>query len=227
MGELCLFVHVKIKASSYGEIPPIRGAKRLGVLWNPDSIRQRDWLMLHIPRSKSQFGASDTPQTAAFNIDLDGVVVSLSEDAARLLTACSDVLSIDGDNRVILSSTDAPLRVGTGGCEKDATERAPTVVPLSPDGSRTVHIIPRQGLGATIVLFMPECKEPPRHPALSRREHEILLLSAKGLRRDRMAHHLGISIATVDLHCANLRRKLGAKTTSEAVAKGLGGLTAI
>lgn len=183
--------------------------------------------MLHISRSKSLFGALGTPQTAAFNIDMDGVVVSLSDDAARLLTACSDVLRIDEDNRVILSSTDAPLRVGTGASENETTKRTPCVFPLSPDANQTVHIIPRRGIGATIVLFMPECKEPPRHPALSRRENEILLLSAKGLRRDRMAHSMGISIATVDLHCANLRKKLGAKTTSEAVAKGLSRLTAI
>jgi len=183
--------------------------------------------MLHIFRSKSQSGAVGTPQTAAFNIDMDGTVVSLSEDAARLLAVCSDILRIDEENRVIFSSTDAPLQAAAGACGNEAKDRASTAFPLSPDANQTVHIIPRHGIGATIVLFVPECKEPPRHPALSRREHEILLLSAKGLRRDRMAHSMGISIATVDLHCSNLRKKLGAKTTSEAVAKGLSRLHAL
>jgi DNA-binding CsgD family transcriptional regulator len=55
--------------------------------------------------------------------------------------------------------------------------------------------------------------------ALTPREQQILALFAQGLRRDRIAHRLGISHQMVDLHGASLRRKLKAQTVAEAVAK--------
>lgn len=54
---------------------------------------------------------------------------------------------------------------------------------------------------------------------LSPRERDVLAAFARGDRRDRIAHRLGIAHQTVDLHGANLRRKLGAQTIAEAVAK--------
>lgn len=56
-------------------------------------------------------------------------------------------------------------------------------------------------------------------PTLSPRERDVLAAFATGLRRDRVAERLGISNPTVDLHAANLRRKLQAQTLSAAVAK--------
>ncbi|MGP1283209.1 MAG: response regulator transcription factor, partial [Parasphingopyxis sp.] len=56
--------------------------------------------------------------------------------------------------------------------------------------------------------------------ALSTRELEVLRYLAAGLRRDRIAWKLDISLPTVDLHAANLRKKLGAHTLPHAVAKG-------
>jgi DNA-binding CsgD family transcriptional regulator len=46
----------------------------------------------------------------------------------------------------------------------------------------------------------------------------VLELAASGLRRDRIAHRLNISLPTVDMHSRNLRRKLSVMTTVEAVA---------
>ena len=83
----------------------------------------------------------------------------------------------------------------------------------------TIHILKREGIGATIVVFVPGLSTTENFPSLTPRERDVLLLAAKGLRRDRMAHALGVSIPTIDLHCASLRGKVGAKTTSEAVAK--------
>ncbi|MFZ5749040.1 MAG: helix-turn-helix transcriptional regulator [Pseudomonadota bacterium] len=68
----------------------------------------------------------------------------------------------------------------------------------------------------------------PHHAALAEacttpltvRERDVLALHARGMRRDRIAHRLGITLPTVDLHTANLRRKLKAQTIAEAVAKG-------
>ncbi|WP_170162707.1 helix-turn-helix transcriptional regulator [Pacificibacter maritimus] len=54
-------------------------------------------------------------------------------------------------------------------------------------------------------------------PELSVRERAALNLFAAGLRRDRVAHELNISLPTVDMHSRNLRRKLWARTTPEAV----------
>lgn len=54
---------------------------------------------------------------------------------------------------------------------------------------------------------------------LSPREKDVLSCFADGLQRDRTAEFLGISTNTVDLHSRNLRKKLGAATLPEAVAK--------
>lgn len=56
---------------------------------------------------------------------------------------------------------------------------------------------------------------------LSRRERECLLWLAAGLRNDRIAERLGIRGATVELHLRNARRKLGARTREQAVARAV------
>jgi DNA-binding CsgD family transcriptional regulator len=56
---------------------------------------------------------------------------------------------------------------------------------------------------------------------LTPREKECLLRLARGDRTDRIAEALGLSNATVDLHLANARRHLGARTSAEAVAKAI------
>lgn len=55
---------------------------------------------------------------------------------------------------------------------------------------------------------------------LSARERDILALAANGAQRQQIAFQLNISVPTVDLHLANLRRKMNAHTIAEAVAKG-------
>lgn len=55
---------------------------------------------------------------------------------------------------------------------------------------------------------------------LTPRERDVLGAYARGLRRDRVAHELGVALVTVDLHTRNLRRKLRAQTIAEAVARG-------
>lgn len=58
-------------------------------------------------------------------------------------------------------------------------------------------------------------------PRLSPRERECLLWLAAGLRSDRIAERLGLSRATVDLHLSRARRRLGARTREQALAKAL------
>jgi DNA-binding CsgD family transcriptional regulator len=56
---------------------------------------------------------------------------------------------------------------------------------------------------------------------LTSREKDCLLHLAQGLRVDRIAERLSISNATVEMHLANARRKLAARTSPEAVARAL------
>jgi len=52
---------------------------------------------------------------------------------------------------------------------------------------------------------------------LSGREREVLTGMASGLSNDLIAHELGISARTVEIHRANMLTKVGAKHSSEAV----------
>lgn len=61
----------------------------------------------------------------------------------------------------------------------------------------------------------------PGERALTGRERDVLARFAQGLRPDRIADHMGLSKRTIDMHAANARRKLKARTLAEAVAKGV------
>ena len=54
-----------------------------------------------------------------------------------------------------------------------------------------------------------------------KRELEILLLVARGMRNRKIASHLGITEATVKRHLANLYPKMGVSSRGEAVRKAL------
>jgi DNA-binding CsgD family transcriptional regulator len=60
-----------------------------------------------------------------------------------------------------------------------------------------------------------------RRPQLSPRERECLAWLAIGLRHDRIAEKLGITRPTVELHLANARRKLNARTREQALARAV------
>jgi DNA-binding NarL/FixJ family response regulator len=84
-----------------------------------------------------------------------------------------------------------------------------------------INVLPLRAGVARIVLFWssPEIgAEEVTYPKLTARERAVLELAASGFRRDRIAHRLNISLPTVDMHSRNLRQKLSAMTTVEAVA---------
>jgi DNA-binding CsgD family transcriptional regulator len=56
---------------------------------------------------------------------------------------------------------------------------------------------------------------------LSPRERDCLLWLASGLRTREIAARMGLARVTVDLHLRNARRKLGAATLPQAVAKAV------
>lgn len=58
-------------------------------------------------------------------------------------------------------------------------------------------------------------------PHLSPREGECLLHLASGLRTKEISHKLKVSDATVAFHIQNAKRKLGAETREQAVAKAI------
>jgi DNA-binding CsgD family transcriptional regulator len=58
----------------------------------------------------------------------------------------------------------------------------------------------------------------PRHPDLSARQEQVLLLLADGLGLGEIAERLGLSEWTVKTHRDEGRRRLQARTTTQAVA---------
>lgn len=55
----------------------------------------------------------------------------------------------------------------------------------------------------------------PRSATLSVREKEVFRYIGRGLSSKNIAQTLGLSIRTIDVHRANIKRKLGTRTTSE------------
>ncbi|MDD3798519.1 MAG: LuxR C-terminal-related transcriptional regulator [Novosphingobium sp.] len=56
---------------------------------------------------------------------------------------------------------------------------------------------------------------------LSTRERDCMAYVASGLRTTRIAEKMGLSEVTVEMHLHNVRRKLRAKTTSQAIARAI------
>lgn len=63
--------------------------------------------------------------------------------------------------------------------------------------------------------------DPTEPPALSTREIDCLKLIADGKRSQAIAEELSLATVTVEMHLRNIRRKLSARTTPEAVAIAL------
>lgn len=173
--------------------------------------------------------ASDNPmppsiaQTAILHVNANSKILSLSSDAEHFLATCADTVQIDAHGVLTISSETMVAKILPDACS-DERPKASQVNVYSRQAEcwMTFHILPRPGLGATVVAFF--IGREPATPALTLtpREMDILFLLAKGLRRDRMAYQLDISVATVDFHSASLRKKLDARTSTEAVAKALG-----
>ena len=178
--------------------------------------------MLHISKCQQDLATFASHRTAVLHVNMQGRVVSLNGDGVQMLAACHDVIGIDAENRLAMPAVEAFADVLERCCAGAEQTRAQIETYSDAAGTRlTIDVLHRPGLGATLVLFANGLDIDDKVSALTPRERDILFLAAKGLRRDRMAHALGVSIATVDLHCAGLRRKMGAKTTSQAVAKAL------
>jgi DNA-binding CsgD family transcriptional regulator len=59
-------------------------------------------------------------------------------------------------------------------------------------------------------------------PQISQREREVLELAVQGRSSKRIAYELGISESTANYHIASIKRKLSARTRTQAIAQAVG-----
>lgn len=90
-----------------------------------------------------------------------------------------------------------------------------------------IHAAPGKGrpshiLGLTQLEFaIPQIRSSTKTPSLSARERQCLSMAAGGLVTKQIAAELGVSEKTIEMHLARARHKLGARTTTQAVAISL------
>lgn len=92
--------------------------------------------------------------------------------------------------------------------------------PLTDDDGNTIGVFV-EGHDVTSTMAR-EDRQPARSndqpvPELSNRQREVLSCLIAGLNGKQIAHALGISIRTVDLHRTSLLRRIGVKTTAQLI----------
>ena len=76
-------------------------------------------------------------------------------------------------------------------------------------------------LGELLVRNMENEKNKPIHESLTNREHQIFFMIASGKKQKDIASELSISINTVNVHRANILKKLYVKSNSEIIRYAL------
>ncbi|MER5170160.1 LuxR C-terminal-related transcriptional regulator [Thioclava sp. GXIMD2076] len=152
-------------------------------------------------------------------IDADGQIRACSEPAAALITAASSL----GADKGILTFA-GPMRETMRAALRTESP-VPVRIEISDRALGTIACLvfaPKDEAQTRLIHFWAAnlAPEPSYRQILSKRELQIFHLIAEGQRRDQIAHQLDISLATVDLHSNGLRKKLGARTLPEAVARG-------
>jgi DNA-binding CsgD family transcriptional regulator len=169
-----------------------------------------------------------------FELDHEGRLLRLNGLAEELLTMHplvvlqrSRVLALGGAHRFAFKSA-----IGAATVNADACAGAIDLPPMRGSDGRIfpdlrLNLLP-QNNGGRRVLIIATTEDPsgiksafatPEETVhLTPRERDILQGLIRGRRREQLAHDLGISVPTVDLHSTNMRRKLGAKTLPEAIA---------
>ena len=182
--------------------------------------------------SKSMPRNSEAIEVACLDVDPAGRVLSCDQTANRFLKETGHLAA---------DHTLAPLVPGKQlntaiAAANDPTDPRATVLPvhaLQAAQITQINVLPFLPNRVRVILFLkhgqtqrtsaPEqMPQADNIPSLSPRETAVLRLAAAGMRRDRIAHQLNISLPTVDLHCRNFRRKLSARTTLEAIAIATG-----
>jgi DNA-binding CsgD family transcriptional regulator len=75
---------------------------------------------------------------------------------------------------------------------------------------------------ATVLSSLAPSEDPDDAPLLTPRQTDVVRLAALGLTAKETARRLGISKNTVDEHLRDARRRLGAATKSQLIARAVG-----
>ncbi len=153
----------------------------------------------------------------------DGNGIELIRIAAAGDTTESMVITVFGDEKHVVSA----LQAGATGYllkDCDAVEISKAILqmrdggsPISPSIARHLlkHFHPPQPEAPTRKPDVPETDN--KGPALTRREHEVLRLIAKGFSYQEIAETLSLSVHTVTSHIKHIYRKLAVGSRGEAV----------
>jgi DNA-binding CsgD family transcriptional regulator len=130
----------------------------------------------------------------------------------------ADVVLADGDG----PRNETRLVVALGGADHDL----PGVLSRHANAGQIDAAI--RAVAAGLIVRLPDAmelgfgamRETEGHALLTPREIEVLAALAEGMTNKAIARRLNISLHTVKFHVESLFRKLGARTRTEAVAKG-------
>lgn len=153
----------------------------------------------------------------------DGNGIELIRTAASGDVTESMVITVFGDEKHVLSA----LQAGATGYllkDCDAVDISKAILQMRGGGSPISPSIARHLLKH---FHPPQPESPPapggddttpdRGPALTRREHEVLRLIAKGFSYQEIAETLSLSVHTVTSHIKHIYRKLAVGSRGEAV----------
>ncbi len=165
--------------------------------------------------------AESASALGCLDVDPAGRILSRDGSAALFLQRNPEFLIRREGDFFALNPIETFAQALAAACHADRPEATILQADTRAEGpSFQVNILPFEQQVIRVILFLPPCgraRDLPL-PALTARERAVLQLAATGQRRDRIAYALNIALPTVDMHCRNLRRKLCALTTSEAVA---------
>lgn len=155
----------------------------------------------------------------------DGNGIDLIRSAASLGSTESMVITVFGDEKHVVTA----IRAGATGYllkDCDAVDIGEAVLQLRNGGSPISPSIARYllkffqnegGSGESMTGYNTNEVPPESKPLLTKREHEVLRLIAKGFSYQEIAESLNLSIHTVTSHIKHIYRKLAVGSRGEAV----------
>lgn len=165
---------------------------------------------------------SEGAELAYFDLDAEARILSRNAVAQRFLNMNPQCVTYNCAEIFTVAPAEPFRQALKSACDRfDPVSTVLSPVRNTDDPFLQINVLPFHAGVARVVLFWsnPEISvEEATYPKLTARERAVLELAASGLRRDRIAHKLNISLPTVDMHSRNLRRKLSVMTTVEAVA---------